>query len=156
MEQLLLFIETMAIDEKLSWRVNSKRPGEVYEITWNRKYAPMAWGIRRGFEEQYEMFSNADFRIALQCSEIDMAHFEKLLSTSILSQAVFAEMVIDQIKQIFGAETVEKSVSESKKFLSSIVDMASALNGEKSKSKNVVSQTKQAPVHVPLKAGLLH
>lgn len=157
MDQLLVFIETMAIDEKLTWRVNGRRPGEVFEISWNRKLAPTAWGIRRGFQQHFEMFSNADFRIALQCSEIDMVHFEKLLSASILSQAVFAEMVIDQIKQIFGAEVVAKSVGESKKFLSSIVDLASSLNGGKSKEKNVINQTNTAAAgHLPIKATLLH
>lgn len=161
MEQLLQFIETMAIDEKLTWRVNGTHMGEVFEISWNRKYAPMAWSIRRGYEERFEMFSNADFRIALSCGEVDLAHFEKLLSTSILSQAVFAEMVMDQIKQMFGADVVNHSVGESKKFLSSIVDMASALGGNpqgkatKPKEKNIINQAGRAPT-IGLKASLLH
>ncbi len=141
MEQLLVFIETMAIDEKLTWRVNGKRPGELFEITWNRKLAPMGWSIRKGYEESFEMFSNADFRIALQYVSIDLAHFEKALSTNILSQAVFAGMVVDQIKEIFGAETVEKNVNESRKFLSSITDLAAAMTGKKAKESPIAKHS---------------
>lgn len=156
MEQLLLFIETMAIDDKLTWRVNGKRPGELYEVSWNRAHAPMAWGIRRGYQESFEMFSNSDLRIALKYSEIDLAHLEKALSTSILSQAVFAGMVMDQIKSIFGAEVVERSVDESKKFLSSITDLANIVTGNTPKDPNLINQTNRAPVIIPLKSMLLH
>ena len=157
MEQLLAFIETMAIDEKMTWRINGKRPGELFEITWNRRLAPMSWGIRKGYEESWEMFSNSDFRIALKFSEVDLHHFEKVLSSTILSQAVFAGIVMDQIKSIFGAEMVERSVNESKKFLSSITDLAAAITGKKSKDTNVINQTNKSPERLPpAKAMLLH
>lgn len=155
MEQLLVFIETMSVDEKLTWRINGKRPGELFEITWNRRLAPMGWSIRKGFEESVEMFSNADFRIALKYSDIDLRHFEKCLSTNILSQAVFAGMVVEQIKEIFGADIVEKNVNESKMFLSSITELAAAMTGKKAKESPIVKQsTIAAKTH--LKSNLLH
>lgn len=156
MEQLLLFIETMAIDDKMTWRVNGKRSGELFEVSWNRALAPTAWGIRRGYEESFEMFSNQDFRIALKYSEIDLAHLEKSLSTCILSQAVFAGMVLDQIKTIFGSEIVERSVDESKKFLSSITDLANIVTGKTKKETGLINQTNPQPTIVPVKSMLLH
>lgn len=157
--QLLQFVDNMSIDEKLYWRVNGKAPGEVFEVSWNRNAKPKSWRIKKMGAEQEMFFNTSEADLALTAMGVDIMDIERQLGVSVLTQAVFADMVLNGARQLFGAEVVERSVEDTKAFLNAVSQMArSHAGGPAAASEAVKSQetTARKKSHLRLVADKLH
>jgi hypothetical protein len=130
--QLLEFINNLSIDEKLYWRVTSATDKQAgHEIFWRRAERPKPWSLKRKGEATAEAFATKDFAQALADAGVDTDDFERQLGVSVLTQAVFADMVLQAAMKLFGAEVVTRSINDTRAFLASVSEMAQTHAGSK-------------------------
>jgi hypothetical protein len=130
--QLLDFINNLSIDEKLYWRVSSATDKHTgYEIFWRRAERPRPWSLKRKGAETAEAFATKDFAQALADAGVDTDDLERQLGVSVLTQAVFADMVMQAAMKLFGAEVVTRSINDTRAFLASVSEMAQMHAGGK-------------------------
>lgn len=132
---LLEFINTLSIDEKLYWRVasaNSKEAG--FEITWRRGDRPKPWSLMHKGNGTTNSYCGKEFEHALKSAGVDLDDFERQIGVSALTQAVFADMVLQSAIQLFGAEVVTRSINDTRAFLAQVSEMAHQHAGTRSQS----------------------
>lgn len=128
--QLLDFINDLSIDEKLYWRVaNAHHKSEGFEITWRRSDRPKPWNIRKKNTETGQAYDTAEFAQIVQLAGVDLEDFERQLGVSILTQAVFADMVMQSAVKLFGAEVVHRSIHDTRAFMSQVSLLAQMHTG---------------------------
>jgi hypothetical protein len=119
MNQMLEFIDRLCLDEKLYWRIPL-----LAEVSWRRDARPAAWQIRIVGQEEWQTFTKAELPKALERLAIDPIAFDRQVGASILTQAVFADMVMEGAIELFGQEAVRKSIADTRAFLSGVSEAA--------------------------------
>lgn len=128
--QLLDFINNLSIDEKLYWRVaNAKSKTDGFEITWRRSDRPKPWYLRNKHAESGQAYDTGEFAQALALAGVDLEDFERQLGVSILTQAVFADLVMQSAVQLFGSEVVHRSIQDTRAFMSQVSQLAQMHTG---------------------------
>ncbi len=157
MNKLLEFIDRLCLDEKLYWRVPMLAKSGTCEVQWRRDARPAAWSIREIGSEQWTNFSKGEMPRAIEQFQLDPFSFERQVGASILTQAVFADMVMEGAVDLFGQEAVRKSIADTRSFLSGVSDAAKRMtnttagkampqkNGKAMPQKNVTSKQPAAP-----------
>lgn len=110
------FIDNLSIDDKLFWKVGAT------EIYWTRASRPSSWGIK--IDGDKLLYNRAAFEEILRANRVDLRDFERQLGVSVLTQAVFGDMVIKGAIVLFGKDVVERSVEDTRAFLNSVSAMA--------------------------------
>lgn len=124
MDKLLEFIDRLCLDERLYWRVPYLgKPGNA-EVTWRRDARPAAWSIRDQGQEEFKHYVKSDMKLAVETHALDPIAFERMVGASILTQAVFADMVMEGAVELFGHEVVRQSISDTRSFLAGVSDAA--------------------------------
>ncbi len=127
MKKLLHFIEYLCLDDQLYWRVPLLDASGEAEVRWQRDLKPRAWTVRLGDGAFERDVATAELVATLAVAAIDQEHLERQIGASILTQAVFAEMVRDGAVEIFGVEVVARSVADTREFLQSVAQAATRL-----------------------------
>lgn len=141
MNQLLLFIENFSIDEKLYWQVPLKDQTGSIEITWERMAQPMAWKVRPSGQGEWSANDTRGLEEQLHAAAVDMEHFERQLGVSVLTQAVFADMVMERASELFGRDVVKRSIADTRAFLNLVSETATQLSSSRGTlSNNAPSQ----------------
>lgn len=127
MDKLLEFLDRLCIDEKLYWRVPYADENGTAEISWRRDGRPETWSIRERGAETSCSLRAAELPETLKLLGIDISAFEKQLGASILTQAVFADMVLEGAIRLFGSEVVSRSINDTREFLAMVSDAAARM-----------------------------
>ena len=127
MDKLLHFIDHLCIDDQLYWRVPLTNGDGEAEVRWQRAQKPLAWTVRVGGGAFERLAATADLIKTLAAAQVDQEQLERQLGASVLTQAVFAEMVRDGATSIFGADVVAQSVQDTRDFLESVSQAAAQL-----------------------------
>jgi hypothetical protein len=124
MQELLQFIQHLAIDDRFYWRVGLiGRVGHA-EVIWQRRDGATPWRLRLSDTTEWTAFGGAELELRLAAASVDTDDLQRQLSASILTQAVFAEMVVDGARKIFGEDVVQRSVADTQAFLDVVRDTA--------------------------------
>jgi len=127
MKQLLDFIETLSIDDTAYWKIPTVYGESTAEIRWKRKLNPRGWQLRFGDQEEWQDFNAKEFSESLNTHKVDLMAFQRQLGASVLSQAVFANLIVERAQDIFGEKVVSQSMEEAKRFCAAITEAANAL-----------------------------
>lgn len=122
-EQLLDFIDNLSVDEQLYWRVPATE-GALLEVMWKRGSRKAAWSIRPLGSAEWQAMPAKDLLARISAMQGDVAAFERQVGVSVLTQAVFADMVLEAAHKIFGVDAVQRSISDTKNFLASVTEVA--------------------------------
>jgi hypothetical protein len=126
---LLEFLDTLALDDRLYWRL-PRREGQVaVELMWQRAQKPEAWSVRETGAEAWTTSTREALPDKLTALSVADATVEKMLGATVMTQAVFADMVLEGAARIFGRDAVERSVRETRTFLAEVSATASQLLG---------------------------
>lgn len=132
--KLLNFIDHLCIDEQLYWRVPLVDGSGDTEVRWHRDLFAAAWTIGLENKEVTRSVTTRDLMGTLRDRGVDVEHFERQLGASILTQAVFADMVREGAVEIFGEAVVARSVGDTRAFLKGVADTAAELTAPKEAS----------------------
>lgn len=147
MNKLLEFIDRLCLDEKLYWRIPMLAKGGHCEVQWRRDARPAAWSIRVVGNEQWAHFAKGEMPRAVEQFQIDPFAFERQVGASILTQAVFADMVMEGAVDLFGQEAVRRSIADTRSFLSGVSDAAKRMtNATAGKAMPRKEAAKQEPI----------
>ncbi len=160
MNKLIEFIDRLCLDEKLYWRIPMLAKSGTCEVQWRRDAKPSAWSIRPVGTEEWAHFSKGEMPRALERYSLDPIAFDRQVGASILTQAVFADMVMAGAIDLFGQDAVRKSIADTHSFLSGVSDAAKRVT---SKTAGKTMPVKQAPAkqqapakrHAPVKQSSL-
>ena len=133
MDKLLEFIDRLCLDEKLYWRVPYVGRDGSAEIVWRRDAKPHSWSVREAGASDYSSVPKAELPATLKRLGLDIKAFERQAGASILTQAVFADMVLEGAVTLFGAEAVEHSIKDTRSFLTGVSDKAARMSRASSK-----------------------
>lgn len=122
------FIDRLAVDEKLYWRLADVSEDE-HELSWHRDAAPLAWSLKAPGREAIRHNATTLLRALADCG-IDRQVAERQLGATILMQAVYADLVVQGAVQLFGEEAVENSREGMRQFLSKVQETAEAVTSE--------------------------
>ncbi len=149
MNKLLEFIDRLCLDEKLYWRIPMLAKSGTCEVQWRRDAKPSAWSIRPIGTEEWAHFSKGEMPRALERYSLDPIAFDRQVGASILTQAVFADMVMEGAIDLFGQDAVRKSIADTRSFLSGVSDAAKRVTNSTAGKSMPLKQTpvkQQAPV----------
>ena len=128
-DPLLAFIDQLSLDDKLYWRLaRADALGEV-EVSWERHVQPSPWrwrAIATPIADWTPVEAQA-LRAALAAAGVDTAYLDRHIGASVLTQAVYADMVLEAVRNLFGADVVARSIDDTKAFLEALSVTARAL-----------------------------
>lgn len=124
MDKVLHFIDHLCLDDQLYWRVPLLTGVGEAEIRWQRDLKPAAWTVRTGDGAFERAVPTTELIKTLTAVAADCESFERQAGASVLTQAVFAEMVRDGAIEIFGTAVVARSVADTRAFLQSVSEAA--------------------------------
>ncbi len=151
MDKILDFLDRLCLDEKLYWRVPYLAKEGSAEIAWRREARPSSWSLRPVGQTDYISYSREQLMPAMAALGLDTEAFRRQAGASILTQAVFASMVTEGAVDLFGAEAVEKSVRDTRSFLSGVSDAAARMQ----KSAGTMPQPSKRPTKAKTKLRLV-
>lgn len=126
-DQLLDFLDHLCLDETLYWRIPLGGKDGSLELAWKRTQKPNAWSVRKPGEDAWTFYDAAGFLAALPTLGVDRDALDRQLGASILTQAVFADMVMEGAVKIFGSDAVQRSIKDTRDFLQSVSDAATRM-----------------------------
>jgi hypothetical protein len=133
MDKLLEFIDRLCLDEKLYWHVPSRAGGGDAEVAWERAAKPQAWRVKPAGHNAWMPIAAEALAATLERHDLDMGAFRRQVGASIMTQAVFADMVLQGANELFGEDVVRQSVEDTRAFLTTLAEAAATITkGEKS------------------------
>jgi hypothetical protein len=93
-------------------------------LEWRRDGRPKSWWIRREDETTWTAHDADGLIIALPSLGISQATMVRHLSATILTQAAFADIVLERTCELFGTDAVKASLQQSRQFLLKIAALA--------------------------------
>jgi hypothetical protein len=133
LRKLLDFIDRLAVDDRHYWRVplagaDAEAPPEAgpfaadaaAEIMWEAGAGRTPWRARLVGEDVWRPVDAAGLEAVLAAMGVDLASFQRQLEASILTQAAFAEVVLDTARELLGGDAVTRGIAETRAFLGAI------------------------------------
>ena len=120
LNELLNILDRLSLEDNLYWSTlcptDSKH--EKVEVWWERKNKPTPWRIKTAHHDQ--VYRSDDLEAAFSQLSIDQLAFEQKLSINILSQAVYADTLIQNVREVLGNDVVDRSIVATQTFLNTI------------------------------------
>lgn len=122
MDEMLDFIENLSLDEQLYWDIPSCSSELRIEVVWKKSHKERPWRVRPKGTVVWTELNREDLVEKLESWGGDTRQFERSVGASIMTQAVFADHVIEGAAKLFGREAVDSNLEEARSFLSKIAD----------------------------------
>jgi hypothetical protein len=120
MEDMLIFIETLSLDDSLYWEIPSIKEDLRFEIVWKKELKTNPWRIRPKGAAIWTEVDRSALINKISEWDGDLAAFERVIGASIMTQAVFADQVIQGATKLFGQSAIEKGLGDARRFLENI------------------------------------
>lgn len=131
MENILTFVENLFFDEKLYWQASGLSETKRFEVVYQRFETPRGWRIRAIGDDDWLCFSIKNATETFTNLNVDMADVERQIGSSIMMQAVFANLVLSSAAKLFGKEHVDTCIERAGQFSQELDKMVGAQTKEK-------------------------
>ncbi len=125
-QDILEFIESFCFDEQLYWRLPDVYERNQFELHWRRADRSKPWRLRALGSNNWHYMDRTQLLDTLAAEHVDMAALEKSLASAVLTQAVYANFVIEGAHKIFGESRVQKAIQETQTFLANLKETVHA------------------------------
>jgi hypothetical protein len=122
MFEMLSFIETLSLDDRLYWEVGSTKGKLRFEIMWQKDSSPNPWRIRPKGSDQWTELNSSGLIKKLNQWDACTDQFERQVGASIMTQAVFADQVIQGATKLFGEDAVQQGIEDARQFLQAVAN----------------------------------
>ena len=116
MQKLSEFLEFGSIDTKLYWRIPDQTGKEMFEVQWRKDHGK-PWRFRQVGDIFWQIAKGDAIGELLISAGVDVDALEAKVKYSTLQQVAFAQKIIDDARQAFGKEEVDKAIYENQLFL---------------------------------------
>jgi len=123
MESKIKFLDDFSIDRKLYWRVSDVYGRFDWEITYARENSESSWKLRRSGGDLWFPVDPKNILCELSIRQIDVADFDKQLSSNIMTQAVFSSNLFEEAKKLLGADTINEAINQHNQFAEELLKM---------------------------------
>lgn len=120
--ELLEFIETLSIDEQLYWQIATNSDENQIEVMWKKNNLKCPWRIRCKGSKNWTELHKDQLVGELDNWDADIGQLEKSIGVSVMTQAVFADQIVQGACQLFGSEAVQAGIQDARLFLDSIAE----------------------------------
>lgn len=124
LQKLVDFVERLSLDEKMFWRVPKLKSTQAIDLVYERQAKPAAWKVRLGEGREFLPVRGTDLVALLKAAGADLAHIERQMGVSLLTQAVFADLYLERARQLFGEEMVASSIKDARAFFNEVGEKA--------------------------------
>jgi hypothetical protein len=157
LRKLLDFIDRLAVDDRHYWRVplvdaeTAATDGPfaaeaAAEIVWESGGGRTPWKARLVGEEPWRVVDAAGLEALLAGMGVDVASFQRQLENSILTQAAFAEVVLDTARELLGGDAVTRGIAETRAFLGAIERAMQDLTAARSDDDEAAAPRQRSPL----------
>ena len=119
MKELLDWIDSYCLEPMLYFHVRSK--SVTFELKWQQK----KWELRPLEAEHWMSFTAAELLPMLSVLRVDLDGFSASLRDTIISQAIYADLLMERAAALLGKETIDQALVATRKFadqLRAVVD----------------------------------
>jgi hypothetical protein len=141
MLKLLKFVEFASIDEKLYWRVSSKKSDAIFEIQWNRNL-PLPWRFRQSSRLFWQLHQPENLLDAFEKNGLDLDEFKRKLEYTILQQICYAQKIVDDGKELLGNHKVNDALEENRRFLKQLESAIKRISQSKNEPNSAKKRSK--------------
>lgn len=133
MEKILNFIDDYTMESQLYYRVTSLYDQKVFELQWFReknsgvRKAAKPWRVRPLGDDSWAELATAELVNVLNEFQIDLLSFEQMVSTSVLQQIVYADMVTKKAEALFGRPAIDEAIDANQKFMEELAETLKSL-----------------------------
>lgn len=121
MEDLVTFIDSLAMDDQLFWQLPHAYRKTPFELVWKKQDKAERWALRRVSEANWDEVRSEDLPALLQRRRVDLDASKRIIGASIVTQAVYASLVVEAAEKIFGKATLQQAFSDTNRFLANLL-----------------------------------
>ena len=125
--KLIELMEGFTLEEKGYWLIQNPMEEKV-EIFWKRTENKSSWTLKVRPDRSIET-NNEGLADALAAFGIEIERFEADLEKKVLSLTVYADMYMEKVRKVLGAEKIDLAISEHRLFSEKLIEaIRGALN----------------------------
>ena len=144
MQNVITFIENFAMEPELYWQVPHLYSGAVCELQWQKRAMPKRWRFRASEDQPWVQLAPQEVTPALQAAQVNLAATRRQIGASIITQAVYASLVVEAAEKIFGQDTLQKAFSDTNHFIFELLKRVSSILDEQTQTE---PQKQASPSH---------
>ncbi len=129
LRELIDFIETLSLDDAMYWRVprlSSSNDPEI-EVQWDRRRTNERWQMRQIDSETWTSATRHDVMATLDVWQADSENFAQQLRSSVLTQAVYADLLRRRAVELFGSDAIDQAAEDTAAFLAAVRNAAAQM-----------------------------
>ena len=129
---MMEFIDNLSLEDRLYWQISRGDTGDLIELGWQRSATSGEWSIKTDKNPDGFTYDRHGVAAHLAAIDVDVEKLTRQLGASIMTQALYADLMLEGAKKLFGENTLQQGLGNAKRYVESAGDTITPTRERKS------------------------